>query len=133
MQFFSQRGFSLIELMIVVAIIGILTAIALPSYQHYTERARFAEVMAAAEPFKTAVALALQEGASSAYLSNGNYGIPESPITTKNLASVEVNNGVIVATSTEIAGGASYILKPSADGSHWTVDGTCLKTNLCVS
>lgn len=52
----KQQGFTLIELMIVVAIIGILAAIAIPAYQDYTRRAQATELMSAAAPVKTAVA-----------------------------------------------------------------------------
>lgn len=129
----SQLGFSLIELMIVVAIIGILAVIAIPSYQNYTQRARFSEVIAATAPFKTAVSLALQEGEELSDLKNGAHGIPNSPAATKNLTDVKVENGIITATATAVASGDTYILKPNADGSVWTVDGTCLAAGLCNS
>ncbi|RDI41785.1 pilin [Aquicella lusitana] len=124
-------GFSLIELMIVVSIIGILAMIAAPSYQHYTQRARFAEVISIADSFKTAVSLALQQGASSAELTHGKYGIPAEPKSTQNLASLHVESGVITAISTERAGNATYVLKPSAEGSVWTISGSCLKSGFC--
>ena len=55
-----QKGFTLIELMIVVAIIGILAAVALPAYQNYSNRAAFSELVLAVTPLKTAVELAIQ-------------------------------------------------------------------------
>jgi len=52
----AQQGFTLIELMIVVAIVGILAAVALPAYQGYVKRAAYSEVIAQANPVKTAIA-----------------------------------------------------------------------------
>jgi type IV pilus assembly protein PilA len=131
MPFNKHTGFSLIELMIVVSIIGILAIIAIPSYQTYTQRARFAEVIATTDIFKTAVALALQTGASAAELTNNSHGIPAEPKSTRNLASLKVESGIITATATDLAAGATYILKPSNDGSNWSISGTCVKNGLC--
>ncbi len=124
-------GFSLIELMIVVTIIGVLAAIAIPSYHDYIRRARFAEVIAATAPFKTSISLALQQGIPASQLKNGAHGIPSAPASTKNLAHLLVKDGVITATGTDIAGGLTLILTPNADGSKWIMSGTCLAAGLC--
>jgi type IV pilus assembly protein PilA len=124
-------GFSLIELMIVVAIIGILSVIAMPSYQTYTKRARFAEVISATQPFKLAVSIALQTGANASDLKSGIHGIPITPNSTANLASISVKNGIITAVGSRQVDNKTYILKPDAEGNNWTIDGTCLNTGLC--
>lgn len=133
MQKFANKGFSLIELMIVVAIIGILTVIAIPSYQNYTKRARFAEVIASTEPFKTAVSLAIQEGIPSSELNSGVHGIPLSPKQpTHNLQSINVKNGVITATATKLVNELTYILTPPGeDEIKWSVSGSCVSAGLC--
>lgn len=124
-------GFTLIELMMVVAIISILTVIAIPSYQHYAARARFTELIMGTAPYKTAIALALQQDIPQSELTNGVNGIPAAPKSTLNLASINVENGVITATATTLLQNTTYILTPDADGSHWIVSGTCIQHGLC--
>lgn len=124
-------GFTLIELMIVVAIIGILAVIAIPSYQHYTEQAHFAEVVAATSPYKTAVALALQQGILPDELDAGMHGIPDQPEPTANLSELTVTDSIITATGTKLAGNATFILSPNTDGTQWTISGSCVALGLC--
>lgn len=124
-------GFSLLELMIVIAIIGILAMIAIPSYQRYSQRARFTEVIGISQIYKTAIAVALQQEIPKKDLKNGQFGIPENFKATANIASINVENAVITVLTTSKLGDVSYILTPNDDGSQFTISGTCLSMGLC--
>ncbi|HEY9192907.1 MAG TPA: prepilin-type N-terminal cleavage/methylation domain-containing protein [Methyloversatilis sp.] len=129
-----QQGFTLIELMIVVAIIGILAAIALPQYQQYTTKAKFADVISQTEAYKTAVALCSQENAGVLTSCDaGTQGIPAVPAANANLSSMTVTDGVITSTATAAAGGYTYVSTPSQNNGvlKWTTSGTCLAASVC--
>jgi len=126
-----QKGFTLIELMIVVAIIGILAAVALPAYQDYTKKAKFAEVISVANTYKTAVAVCAQEAGALTGCINGALGVPATTSTT-HVKSVTVTAGGIItakATSTSIDD-VSLILTPTlgtgGQPMTWANTGTCL-------
>ena len=72
----NNKGFTLIELMIVVAIIGILAAVALPAYQNYTKKARFSEVVLATQGYKTAIEVCAQAEGGLTNCTAGTNGIP---------------------------------------------------------
>ncbi|HGO9029464.1 TPA: pilin, partial [Neisseria meningitidis] len=93
-----QKGFTLIELMIVIAIVGILAAVALPAYQDYTARAQVSEAILLAEGQKSAVTeYYLNHGEWPA--NNSSAGVASSAdIKGKYVKEVEVKNGVVTAT-----------------------------------
>uniref|UniRef100_UPI000E5721B5 pilin n=1 Tax=Neisseria meningitidis TaxID=487 RepID=UPI000E5721B5 len=94
-----QKGFTLIELMIVIAIVGILAAVALPAYQDYTARAQVSEAILLAEGQKSAVTeYYLNHGEWPANNSSAGVATSASDIKGKYVQSVEVKNGVITAT-----------------------------------
>ncbi|HEZ6831585.1 TPA: pilin [Neisseria meningitidis] len=93
-----QKGFTLIELMIVIAIVGILAAVALPAYQDYTARAQVSEAILLAEGQKSAVTeYYLNHGIWPANNSSAGVATSASDIKGKYVQSVEVKNGVITA------------------------------------
>ncbi|HFC7234968.1 TPA: pilin [Neisseria meningitidis] len=94
-----QKGFTLIELMIVIAIVGILAAVALPAYQDYTARAQVSEAILLAEGQKSAVTeYYLNHGIWPANNSDAGVASSASDIKGKYVQSVEVKNGVVTAT-----------------------------------
>lgn len=107
-----QKGFTLIELMIVVAIVGILAAIAIPAYQDYTIRARVTEGLSLASSAKLAVSeTALANNALPATQAATGY---TSPAATPNVTSIAIGaNGVITVTYTAAAGGGTIIMTPT--------------------
>ena len=92
-----QKGFTLIELMIVVAIIGILAAVALPAYQDYTVRAKMSEVVLAASSCRTSITEVYQTTNAASLPTGGKWGCESSTATTKYVSTISTDNAGAVA------------------------------------
>ncbi|WP_409421109.1 type IVa pilus major pilin TapA [Pseudaeromonas sp. ZJS20] len=113
----KQTGFTLIELMIVVAIVAILAAIALPAYQSYTLRAKYSEVISAAGPAKTAVEVCVQSLDSQADFTEASPG-GAACISAGNAA---LANGIANSNTARIDTAAANTLVEAVDATHVTI------------
>ena len=124
-----QQGFTLIELMIVVAIIGILAAVALPAYQDYTVRAKVSELIIAASSARTAIAEKLQSDPAA----TGSMGTGVTINVVGKIATADVSDaGLIVVTgstaSTSTGQAVTLTVTPTANTSTGTITWSCAGT-----
>ena len=114
----KQSGFTLIELMIVIAIIGILAAVALPAYQNYTDKAKYSEIVQSASALKTAVEVCAQVEGAFTNCTHSNNGVPAAGgayglVTSTTWAVTSATVGTITVIPTAFGGvgvGDTYIL-----------------------
>ena len=136
---FNRKGFTLVELMIVVAIIGILAAIALPAYQNYTQKAKFTEVTNATAAAKTAVEICAQTvDATLAECDGADSGVPADVTAAGDVVGVKTENGIITATASpnsdiedDAGNAATYKLTPTVANGRVTWASECTPATLC--
>lgn len=127
-----QQGFTLIELMIVIAILGILLAIAIPAYQDYTIRARISEGLNLATAVKMSVSESRLNSASGSWPSTNAAAGVAGTIKSKEVQNIRVGaGGVITITYTQIGGankvpaGSTVVLTPTVNANGGSVEWSC--------
>ena len=133
----TQSGFTLIELMIVVAIIGVLASLALPAYSNYTKKAKFAEVVSAGSAVKSSIDVCYQtKGDLTVCDQFSELSIEAASVTgAANVASVAIDTtttaGEIEVTGATTVDEATYTLTPTAANGTLTWAAVCSNTAFC--
>lgn len=127
-----QKGFTLIELMIVVAIIGILAAVALPAYQDYTVKAKVSELMLAASSARTCITEAYQGAGGGATIPSGVAADCAISVTGKVTGATVATGGVVTVTgsnaATSVGANVTVTLTPTVQSSAGTLTWVCSGT-----
>lgn len=117
----SQSGFTLFELMIAIAVIAILTAIGVPAYQGYLQKAAMTDMLQTMTPYKAAIEICALEQGNLSNCSSGSNGIPTTK-STSYVTSIDVSSGVITLVGQSALNGLTVTLTPTINSIHGHLD-----------
>ncbi|CNI00304.1 prepilin peptidase-dependent pilin [Yersinia bercovieri] len=128
-----QQGFTLIELMVVIAIIAVLSGIGIPSYQRYLQKAALTDMLQSIVPYKMAVELCALEHTKLDGCNAGNNGIPTGQ-SSRYVNATAIDKGVITLTGQQTLADLTLVMSPTISSSGNIVwSRTCTTTNVSLA